>query len=86
MYNFLIPGLGELASLYMFWKYRLSIIEVRAELSYLDNKGEHRPSFSIDYVENGNVVSEQIRSILKALKDKEKGFHGLPPGLFRMRR
>lgn len=56
-YDLLIPGLGEIASLYMYWKYKLSIIEVRTELSYLDSKGDHRPAFTIDYIQNGDKVS-----------------------------
>jgi hypothetical protein len=84
-YRFPVPGLGELASLYMYWKYGLSIIEIRTELSYLNRSGEHMPVLTIDYVENGREVASRIRDILKASTDKDSNWRGLPPGIFRRR-
>jgi hypothetical protein len=64
----LLPGLGTLWSLLLFWKYKLSEIEIRTELSYMNSKGEHEPIITIDYVPNGKRVTEEILQILKAVK------------------
>lgn len=82
-YQLIIPGLGELASLYMYWKYGISEIEIRTELSYLNSNGEHQAAITIDYVENGKEVATRIRALLNASKDKTSGWAGLHPSLFR---